>query len=198
MRKEIILIGPLCSGKSSVALFLAEKLNILNYPIDRIKWYYRFKNGYNLSKGTKILRNQGFMALLEYSEPFFCLKEIEISLNEFRGGVFDFGASHSYFTDNDLLKKASKLLEPFKNVVLLQPSPDKQECIKVLSERIRQRYTENQRSERTIESYVKANEYFINHKSNSILSKHVIYTYSKSIEDVGNEILKITKYNSDQ
>ena len=36
------------------------------------------------------------------------------------------------------------------------------------------------------------------YKGNSYENRNVIYTYSKSIEDVGNEILKITKYNSDQ
>ena len=95
MRDEIILIGPMCSGKSSVALYLAETLSILNYPIDRIKWYYRFKNGYDLSRGTKILRSQGFMALLNYFEPYFSLRDIELILNEFRGGIFDFGASRA-------------------------------------------------------------------------------------------------------
>ncbi len=192
MRDEIILIGPMCSGKSSVALCLAETLSILSYPIDRIKWYYRFKNGYNLAHGTRILRTDGFGALLDYAEQYFALSELAIVLNEFRGGVFDFGASHSYYADPAQLERAVNLLAPFRNVVLLQPSPNPDECIDILSQRIRQRYTENQRTPEIVESYVAANTQFVRHRSNRILAKHVVNTNGKSIEEVSCAIVNLT------
>jgi hypothetical protein len=194
MRDEIILIGPMCSGKSSVALCLAETLSVLNYPIDRLNWYYRFKNGYNLAYGTRILRKDGFSALLEYAEEYFTLTELGIVLDEFKGGIFDFGASHSYYSDATELEKAREVLAPFKNVVLLQPSSDTQECISILSQRIRERYAENQRSPEIVDSYIAANNRFVKHKSNRILAKHVVYTNGKSIEEVAQSIVRVTSF----
>jgi hypothetical protein len=194
MRNEIILIGPLCSGKTSVALYLAEALSIRNYPVDRIKWYYRFKNGYDLATGTKILRTQGFAALLDYAYPYFSLKDIQLLLDEFRNGVVDFGASHSYYENEDLLREAVKMLAPFPNVVLLLPSADVEESIRTLRQRIRERYSGGQRSKEVVQSYVDANERFVRHGSNAALAKHVVYTQSKSIKEVGNEVLWLTGY----
>ena len=65
-RDEIILIGPMGVGKTTLALHLSERLGKLNYPIDRLKWYYRFRNGYDLAKGTKSLKTSGFQVLSKY------------------------------------------------------------------------------------------------------------------------------------
>ena len=104
-REEIILVGPMGVGKTTLALHLSEKLGLLNFPIDRLKWYYRFKNGYDLAKGTKILKESGFQELANYFTDYFGNAELAEILNEFRGGIFDFGASHSHYENyNDLLK----------------------------------------------------------------------------------------------
>ncbi len=192
MRDDIILIGPMCAGKSSVAIVLARKLSCLTYPVDRIKWYYRFKNKYDLALGTQILRTQGFEALLDYSEKFFSILELRALLDEFRGGVIEFGASHTYCPDRHRLDEMQLLLAPFRNVVLLLPSPVPERTIEVLTRRIRDRYTESQRSVDTIESYVAMNKKFVQDKSTATLAKHTVYTDGKSIEEVAAAVLDAT------
>jgi hypothetical protein len=194
MRDDIVLIGPLSAGKTSVALYLSERLSLLYYPMDRIKWYYRFKNGYDIARGTKILRTYGFAALLKYASPFFSLKDIENFLNEFSGGILDFGASQSFFDDDNLLAEASRILQPFRNIVLLLPSPNLEESIEVLSQRIRERYREKERTPEVVKSYVDVNRQFVLHKSNSLIAKYVVYTGGKNIEETGEEIINVTGY----
>jgi hypothetical protein len=196
MREEIILIGPMCAGKSSVAIAVARSLSLLNYPIDRIKWYYRFKNGYNLVYGTEVLRTKGFEALLSYSEDFFSVKELRVMLDDFAGGVFDFGASHSYCPDEGRFGELQKLLSNFRNVVLLLPCADVDHSIDVLSERIRRRYTETERSKEIVESYIAMNRKFVCHSSNSALATHTVYTDGKSVEEVAAIVLRLAGYDS--
>ena len=45
----IILIGPMESGKSTIARLLEERIGLANVPIDYIRWYYYFQYGFKLS-----------------------------------------------------------------------------------------------------------------------------------------------------
>ncbi|MEA2236306.1 MAG: hypothetical protein QOC81_1030 [Thermoanaerobaculia bacterium] len=189
MRNEIVLIGPLSAGKTSVALYVSTRLRKPNYPLDRIKWYYRFRNGYDLARGTVILRSAGFAALLEYAKPYFSMTDLKRFLEEFKGGVIDFGASHSVFEDRGSLWEAQHILKPFINVVLLLPTPDPHLNISILSERIRQRYSERERTLHIIESYVDVNKRFVLSPSNATLAKHTVYTEGKTVEETGEEVI---------
>lgn len=195
MRSDIILIGPLAAGKTSVALYLSARLRIPNYPLDRIKWYYRFRNGYDLARGTVVLRTEGFKALMEYAKPFFTLMDLQRFLVEFQDGIIDFGASQSVFEDPESLEGARRVLLPFKNVVLLLPSPDSEASIEVLSRRIRERYGEQERSPKIVESYVTVNREYVLNPSNTILAKHIVYTEHKSVEETGEEVLALIGRN---
>lgn len=124
IRDEIILVGPMGVGKTTLALHLSEKLGLLNYPIDRLKWYYRFKKGYNLAKGTNILKEKGFQELANYFNDYFDNNDLAQILDEFRGGIFDFGASHSHYDNYSDLLEAKRILAPFPNVILLLPTDD--------------------------------------------------------------------------
>jgi hypothetical protein len=189
---DIVLIGPLACGKTSLALDLSEGLHIPNYPMDRIKWYYRFRNGYDIAKGTRILREKGFRHLLEYSYPYFSIGDIRVFLEDFKGGIIDFGGSQSYYPDDVNMSKAREIFAPFRNVVLILPSPDEDECIRILSQRIRNRYNPLERTDRVVESYIAMNREFIVHPSNRILSKFVVYTEGKTVRNAADEILELT------
>lgn len=192
MREDIVLIGPLAVGKTSVALYLSAKLRIPNYPMDRIKWYYRFRNGYDLARGTTILRTAGFGALLDYASAFFTPADMERFLSEFPNGVIDFGASQSVIEDPGLLREAKRILRPFTNIVLLLPSPDAEESFEILSQRIRERYTDQERSHDVVESYVEVNRRFITCNSNRVLAKHTVYTHGMTVEETGEAVIRVT------
>lgn len=191
MRNDIVLIGPLSAGKTTVALYVSARLQQPNFPLDRIKWYYRFKNGYDLARGTVILRTEGFAALLDYAKSYFSMADLECFLNEFRSGVIDFGASHSVFDDSAAMRDAERILSPFANVVLLLPTPDPDRNIEILSDRIRQRYSDRERDARIVESYVEVNRRFVMSPSNTLLARHTVYTYGKSVEKTGEEVMAV-------
>ena len=45
----IVLIGPMASGKSTIARRLEERTGLTNVPIDYIRGYYYFQHGFKLS-----------------------------------------------------------------------------------------------------------------------------------------------------
>ena len=196
MRDDVMLIGPLLAGKTSVALYLSATLGLPNYPLDKLKWYYRLKNGYNLARGVHIRQSAGFGAHLEYARRFFSLSDLADCLARFRGGIIDFGASHSVFDDPEQLAAAKAILSLFRNVMLVMPSPDINEAAEILGERIRNRYRFSDLSDAIIESYVEMNRRFIVSESNRCLARYCIYTREKTVEDVGDEIASLAGYES--
>jgi hypothetical protein len=189
-RQEIIIIGPMAVGKTTLALHLSERLEILNFPIDRLKWYYRFKNEYDIAIGTKILKSEGFRSLLNYGNNYFNLNEIVQILDEFRGGIFDFGASHTYFENKRELEEAKRIFDPFINVILLLPTPNFSTNCFILENRLRKRYEDVEWKKEVLNSYLEQNRIFLHSKSYAELAKFTFYTETKSIEDIGKEILE--------
>ena len=189
-REEIILVGPMGVGKTTLALHLSEKLGLLNFPVDRLKWYYRFKNGYDLAKGTKILKESGFQELANYFTDYFGNAELAEILNEFRGGIFDFGASHSHYENYNDLLEAKRILAPFNNIIQLLPTNDFKTNCEILDKRISKRYEDIEWKKEVLSSYIQQNRVYLLSNSYSSLAKTTIYTEGKTIEQVGEEILK--------
>jgi hypothetical protein len=189
IRDEIVLIGPLAAGKTSVALRVSAIMGIPNFPLDRIKWFYRFRNGYDLARGTAILRTKGFGALLEYATPYFTPRDLKSFLDTFRNGVIDFGANQTVFSDLKAFNETTEILAPFRNIILLLPSPDAAESSCVLTQRIRERYTDIERAPEVVESYIHVNHRFLTAASNFALAKQVVYTLGRTVEQTAEEVI---------
>ncbi|MBC8399808.1 MAG: hypothetical protein H8E16_22355 [Flavobacteriales bacterium] len=192
---NIILIGPLATGKSSVAEKLSEITRLYNYPIDKLKWYYRFKNGYDLHISTEILKSQGFEALLSHVEPYFGPNELRKILYDFQG-IIDLGASDSYCNDLRKRRKLESIFQNFQNVFLILPSQCEQICVNVLNERLVKRYENDELKAPIIDSYIKMNEKFINSDFNRKIAKHTIYTEGRSIESLAKEIARKSQFTN--
>ena len=86
-RQEVIIIGPCASGKSTVAIELAKKLKLNCFQVDLLRWYYFYKNGYNLTEASKIFENNNIARLHELWQPFQILTMKKV-LAEFKNGTF--------------------------------------------------------------------------------------------------------------
>lgn len=179
MEKPIILIGPMAAGKSSVAQELGVLTKIPRRPMDRLRWYYYFKNGFSLEAELEM---ENFTQVTEYWKPFE-LKAVTSIIEEFPDSIIDFGAGHSYYPDEAMLTTAENILSDFPNIFLLLPSDDKEESLQICNERLK-----NRKKEELSEEEKLANKNFVFHKSNETLAKHTIYSKGKTPLDVAEEI----------
>ncbi|UHA75264.1 shikimate kinase [Paenibacillus sp. 481] len=180
MQKTIILIGPICSGKSTVAEIISNKLNIPQRSIDEIRFEYYKEIGFSADKQQEIREKEGFKGVYQYWKPFeaHCVKRI---LDDFPDHIIDFGGGHSVYEDEMLLQQVQAVLQPYANIFLLLPSEDVEESVRVLNERLRH-VTDDP-------AVVELNEHFITHKSNKTLAKHMIYSNGKSADEVAEQII---------
>lgn len=184
---SILLMGPLAAGKSSIGLELSKRLNLKNYPIDRLKWYYRFKNGYDLSRGTELLRSKGFKSLIEYTKQYFGIDEIKEILNNFKG-ILDLGATDTYCITLKEFAQLYLLFKPYKNSFLILPSEDDDKTEFILNQRLLQRYERHPFKEEVLDSYLNMNKEFIKHSVLNVFANHIIYVNDRTIDQVCYEI----------
>lgn len=178
MKKDIILIGPVGSGKSTLGKMLSSRLNMPQCSLDDKRFKIYEEIGYDYELASEIMNKEGFLGIYKYWKPFeaYSVKRI---LELYQGYVHDFGAGHSVYEDSKLFEEVRETLEDYPNVVLLLPSPDKERTKQILFERVGFEF----------------NNLFIDNLSNEKLAKIVIYTEGKTEEETCNEILNKVKLN---
>ncbi len=132
--KSIILIGPIGAGKSTVAALLAERTGLPRHPMDELRWDYYRQAGYDDAGAAKAEEREGFYGLAQYWKPFEA-DVVERIVVEHPDSVIDFGAGHSVYEEAELFARVQRALTPFPNVVLLLPSPDPDESVRILQKR---------------------------------------------------------------
>ena len=175
---DIILIGPEGTGKSTIGKLLSQKLNLPQVSMDDIRWDYYKEIGWDADTQKQIRDQLGFAGVYRYWKRFE-LYGIKRLLSEHSNCVIDFGAGHSVYENDADFARANELLSPYKNVVLLLPSPDLDESVDILK----------QRNQFTING-VEINRLLMTHPSNQKLAKQVFYTKGKKPGEIKEEILK--------
>ena len=164
LESSIILIGPIGSGKSTIANFLCQKCNIPHVSLDN---------------------REQLSSLYEYRQNFDNFKKFEFFLtvtvltNLPEPMIIDFGAGHSVYEDEAMFLEMQSLISRFSNVILLMPSEDKEESIDILNERKGIEPGSSQDFD---------NRHFVNIPCNYELAKITEYTKDKTPEQISNEI----------
>ena len=174
---DIILIGPIGAGKSTLGKLLSQKLMLPQVSLDDLRFNYYNEIGYDESLAQQI-RQKGFLELYRYWKPFEAYA-VERVLAEHSNCVIDFGAGHSVYEDDALLARVQVAMEFYQNVFLVLPSPDLNESVAILRER---------RGE-IISNGVDFHEHFTKHHSNHNLAKIVVYTKGRTPEETSDEIM---------
>jgi shikimate kinase len=170
----------MAAGKSTVATLLAKIIGRPNIPMDRVRWYYYIKDGFSLEHESSLA---SFAEQMAYWKPFE-VKAASRIINEFPNAVIDFGAGHSVYTDPKQLQEVSELLAPIPNVYLLLPCEDRERSISICNERL----VSKKKGRPMEQDEIDANRLFVTHESNYILAKRVIFTESKTAQQVAEEI----------
>jgi ABC-type arginine transport system ATPase subunit len=179
----IILIGPVGAGKSTLGALLA-KFGLPQVSLDRIRFDYYKEIGYDEELAQQLRTNEGFYRLYQYWKPFEAYA-VERVLQDYQNCVIDFGAGHSVYEDDELFKRVQAVMQPYKHVILLLPSPDLDESAAILRAR-----------DPSPPPGFDFCEYFVKHHSNHDLAKFVVYTEGKTPEETGEEILGLVRVAS--
>jgi shikimate kinase len=179
MKTEIILIGPIGSGKTTVAELLSIRTGLPRRSMDELRWKYYDEIGYDRDVARQKRTEAGFWGLYHYWKPFeaYAVRRL---LNSFRECIFDLGGGHSVYENDWLFQQVYNLLAPYPHVVLLIPSPDREESIAIL----------HSRNDYDSDGQREVNEHLVCHHSNYDLAKHIVYTRDKDPDQICAEILK--------
>jgi shikimate kinase len=187
MQTPIVLIGPMCSGKSTVAALLAKRMGIPHRELDELRDAYYNENGYDKEMAAKIAEEKGMLGIIQYWKPFEAYAVEQVVL-EHQNCVISFGAGHSVHEDKSLFARVEKALLPIDNVFLLLPSVDLDFSVEVLNQRF------SQLLEREVgfvdPELLRLNEHFVRYPSNTQLAKKVFYTDGQIPEETCEEIMQ--------
>ncbi|MEA5606411.1 shikimate kinase [Nostoc sp. UHCC 0252] len=180
MKSDIILIGPIGAGKTTIGALLASRLGLTQYSMDDLRWSYYFEIGYDEELALHKRETEGFWGVYQYWKPFEAYA-VERLLSSHNQCVIDFGGGHSVYEDAALFQRVQQALAPYPNVILLLPSPNLDESIQIL----------NQRNHYLPDDKLNVNEHFVRHASNYELAKFIVYTKGKTPEETCSEILNL-------
>lgn len=180
MKSGIILIGPIGAGKSTIGALLASRLGLSQCSLDDRRWDYYKEIGYNEELAKHKRETDGFWGIYQYWKPFEAYA-VERLLSEYQQCVIDFGAGHSVYEEAVLFQRVKQALSPYPNVVLLVPSPNFDESVKIL----------NERNKYLLDGKPNINEHFVRHNSNYQLAKFKAYTKDKTPKETCDDILKL-------
>jgi shikimate kinase len=177
----IVLIGPMAAGKSTLGKYLAEALNLEQYPMDWVRWYYYLKNGYSLKAEKNLTR---FQDKLAYWKPFE-VDAVGRVVQDFKG-IIDFGAGHGHFTDLEQRAQVKKALQGLP-VILVLPHEDLERSIVTCNTR----YAERNGGRALTSDERESNREFVYSDSFRALATCSFFTGDESPEQSAQRLIKI-------
>src|SRR5262245_11047835 len=106
---DIVLIGPMQAGKSTLGKLLAEKLVLPQTSLDAVGWKYYTEAGLDPAWARFLSETEGELSVYRYFEQFL-LPALERHLRESRKWVIDLGAGNSgYWEGGDLAREPERL-----------------------------------------------------------------------------------------
>ena len=177
---DVILIGPIGAGKTTLGRLIAAALSLPQVSMDDVRFDYYREIGYDESIAKQRYAAEGFWGLYRYWKPFEAYA-VERVLTDHANCVIDFGAGHSVYEDEALFTRVKCLLAAHPNVILVLPSADLATSLEVLR---------NRRPD-LVDIEPDINEHFITHASNYELAKFTVFTAGRTPEDSCTEILDL-------
>jgi shikimate kinase len=180
---SIILIGPFGAGKSTIAELLAPRLQLPTESLDRHPHYYQ-EAGWDRDEFRRIARTVSPKAADRYFQTFFPTAVARL-LADYPSHIIDLGAGHTVYEDDALFARLRQTLAPYRRVVLLLPSPDLDESVRVLRKRARSKPG----ADYFLESDFDYFSHWVKSHCNFDLATHILYTEGQTPEQTTDALL---------
>lgn len=184
VRAPIVLIGPVCAGKSTQASLLAAALHWPRASLDDLIWQYCGESGYDRDEFDRVRAAQGAAAACGPLPALFATA-VERIVTEHPGHVIDLGAGHTHLTEPTLRDRLRRALARCPAVVLLLPSSDPDHSVRILKER-----SMRERGHDWVRDGHDHISRWVNESPNAELATIVIYTGDGTPEQTRDQILK--------
>ena len=185
MRSEVVLIGPVGAGKSTVGALVSSALGVPHVDLDVVGDRYYEAAGIDLAELDRRMFAD-FLGAYEWAKPSLPLA-LDAVLRDHTDCVFSLGALHTHYDDAALFAQAEEALAPFANVVLLLPTDDPDRSVEILRERS---------TSRGRMSWVFGDrdffERWVKGPCNRTLATHVVHTEWRTPQQTADEVLERT------
>lgn len=184
LEAPIVFLGPMGAGKSSVARVLANATGIQQVPMDDVRWYFYFKNGYRLSDEDAC---SSFREKFELWKPFE-VDAIERAIQDFPNCIIDFGAGHAHHENPEHRERVERAMAPLNNTFYLIPDESNARTLEICGQRIRDTYLTDS------SELLEVNSIIVNSGLSRRLAKHTVITGEKTPEQVAIDILSLLRF----
>lgn len=187
MTTTIVLIGPICAGKSTTSRLLADRLGLDRIELDELRWNYYRELGYDEEMAALLKSSEaGLLERSTYWKPFEAYA-VERVVADHKNCVLDFGAGNAVFEDKALFNRVQNALALIEHVILILPSPNLDESTAILNARFSKLLQEVAGTVNP--EALLLNEHFVKHPSSRRLAKTIIYTGNQTPEEVCDELV---------
>ncbi len=164
------------SPKTTTGTRLAQRLGLPLLHLASLCPHYWAEAGFDAIQQAELREADRWGGIYRYQMPFNAYA-LERALVNHPRCVLELAAAQSVYDDPDLLARVQQLLRPYRHVVLLVPSPDVDESLRLLAKR------REQQGGAFWDDVVK-------HLAHFALAKQVVYTRDRTPEETCAEILQ--------
>ena len=175
MHSNVVIMGPIGVGKSTIGQILAERTGKAFIDLDEQRSRFYAETDYSNEKAERLYLLKGIRGWYRYQKPYE-LYSVRRILEEAKDSIIAFGGGQSDYEDEAQKNEFYGLMAPVAHSFLLLPFPDANASLKLLSGRIGK-------------DEKKLNRRFICSETSRSVAKHIIYTGEKTPGQIADEMM---------